>query len=302
MTLPNFLIIGAQKSGTSSLFRYLKAHPQVFMSHIKEPKFFALEEDDFHFNAPYSMPDSVARIADFDAYQALFAEANGATAVGEASTWYLHITPFTPQKIKQYVPDMKILAILRHPIQRAYSNFLHNKDYLGIEPFSEFAQAVAAEAERRQQNWGHPWYYQDKGMYYKHLKPYFDAFGPEQIRVYLMEDLKADPVGLMQEIYRFLAIDDSFEPDVAQRFNVSAGNTRHSALHNFLNKPNPVKSLVRSFVPQRFRRQVKMDLQKRNRAKPKILPETREQLTAVFRPDIQQLQELLQRDLSAWLA
>ncbi len=301
MTMPNFLIIGAQKSGTSSLFRYLKAHPQVFMSRIKEPKFFALTDDDFHFNAPHHMPDTVARVADLAQYQALFADVNGETAVGEASTWYLHTAPYTPQKIKRYTPDMKILAILRHPIQRAYSNFLHNRDYLGIEPCPDFAAAIAAEAERRRQNWGHPWYYQGKGMYYKHLKSYYDTFGRAQILVCLMEDLKADPAGLMRNIYRFLDVDDNFVPDVTRRFNVSAGNTRNVALHNFLHKPNPVKSLARPFIPQRFRRQVKMGLQKRNRAAPQILPETREQLTAVFRSDILQLQELLQRDLSAWL-
>ncbi len=301
MTMPNFLIIGAQKSGTSSLYRYLKAHPQVFMSHIKEPKFFALKDDDFHFKAPYRLPDSVVRIADLDQFQALFADVDGETAIGEASTWYLH-TPGTPEKIKQYVPDMKLLAILRHPVQRAYSNFLHNKDYLGIEPCPDFAEAIAAETERRQKNWGHPWYYQYKGLYYKHLKPYFDIFGKDQIRVFLMEDLNADPAGLIQTVYRFLEIDDLFIPDVAQRFNVSAGNTRNMSLHTFLNKPNPIKTVVRPFIPQRFRRRVKMDLQKRNRTKPRIMPDVRKQLIAVFRDDILCLQDLLQRDLSAWLS
>lgn len=300
MTLPNFLIIGSQKSGTSSLYRYLKAHPQIFMTRIKEPKFFALESDDFGFNAPYSLPEEVARIADFDAYQALFADAGDETALGEASTWYLH-TPGTAERIRKYIPDVKLIAILRQPVERAYSNFLHARNYLKIEPYHDFAQAIRAEDERFRQQWGHPWYYKRKGFYYRHLKPYFDTFQREQIRVYLMDDLKADAATRLKDIYRFLDVDDTFQPDFARRYNVSANSARSQTLHNVLNKPHPVKAALRRLLPPTVRRQLKLKLQQKNRAPQTISPEIRAELMREFKGDILKLQDLIGRDLSTWL-
>ncbi len=301
MTLPNFLIIGSQKSGTSSLYRYLKAHPQIFMTRIKEPKFFALESTDFGFNAPYSLPEEVARIADRAQYEALFADVSDERAWGEASTWYLH-TPGTAERIRQLVPDMKLIAILRQPVERAYSNFLHAKNYLKIEPYDDFAQAIRAEEERWQQQWGHPWYYKRKGFYFQLLKPYFDIFPRDQIRVYLMDDLKADARGLLQDIFRFLEVDDSFEPDFARRYNVSANSARSQTLHKVLNQPNPAKAIVRRFLPARMRRQLKLKLQQKNRAEQQISPEIRAELMDEFRNDILKLQDLIDRDLSLWLS
>ncbi len=301
MTMPNFLIIGAQKSGTSSLYRYLKNHPQIFMPKVKEPKFFALESEDFGFNAPYTLPAEVARIADIDVYQALFQPADRETALGEASTWYLP-TPGTAARIRHYVPDMKLIAILRQPVERAYSNFLHARNYLKIEPYDDFAQAIHAEESRKEQAWGHPWYYKHKGFYTLHLKPYFDTFDRRQIRVYLMDDLKSDPTGLLKDIYQFLNVDDSFLPDFAQRYNVSADSARSATLHNLLNKPSSVKSAIRWLIPPGMRRQMKLKLQKRNRAKQDISPEIRQELMRDYREDILKLQDLIGRDLSSWLS
>lgn len=300
MTLPNFLLIGAQKSGTSSLFRYLKTHPQVFMSHIKEPKFFALESEDFDFKAPYQMPDTVARIAERERYEALFGDVGGATAVGEGSTWYLH-TPSAPAKIKEHVPQMKLIAILREPVTRAHSNFLHNRNYLKIEPHADFAAAIAAEEERRQKEWGHPWYYVHNGRYYTHLKRYFDTFGSDQIRVYLMEDLKADPETLLRDVYQFLGVDADFLPDFSQRFNVSAGTTKSESVSTFLDKPHPLKTLLKPLFPERLRRRLKFAVAKQNRAPRTIETAVRTQIIQAVREDVLQLQTLLDRDLSHWL-
>lgn len=300
MTLPNFLIIGAQKSGTSSLYRHLRAHPEVFMGRSKEPKYFALESEDFGFRAPYTLPDTVDRFANLEQYQALFEEANGASAIGEASTWYLH-SPIAPARIHRHVPDMKLVAILRNPVKRAYSNFLHNRNYLKIEPLEEFGAAVAAEEERREREWGHPWYYKDKGRYYKHLRRYYDLFAAEQIRVYLLEDLKRDPIELLHDLYRFLNVDDTFTPDFSQRYNVSAQNTRSESVHTFLDKPHPIKTILKPFVPKWLRRRLKATVHERNRVKPQIEPGVYMEIQTELRDDILHLQELLERDLSAWL-
>lgn len=300
MTLPNFLIIGAQKSGTSSLYRHLRAHPEVFMSRRKEPKYFALESEEFGFKAPYTLPDAVDRYADLQRYQELFEGADGALAIGEASTWYLH-TPGTPERIHRHVPEMKLVAILRNPVKRAYSNFLHNRNYLEIEPLGDFGTAVAAEEKRLEEAWGHPWYYKDKGRYYKHLRRFYALFDADQIRVYLLEDLKRNPVELLHDLYRFLELDDTFTPDFSQRYNVSAQNTRSESVHTFLDKPHPIKTVLKPLVPTWLRRQLKSIVHERNRVKPTIEPAIYLQIQAELRDDILNLQELIERDLSVWL-
>ena len=300
MTLPNFLIIGAQKSGTSSLYRHLRSHPEIFMSRSKEPKYFALDGDEFSFNAPYTLPDTVDRFADFDRYQELFHGADGALAIGEASTWYLH-SPIAPVRIHAHVPEMKLVAILRNPVERAFSNFLHNRNYLKIEPLDDFGAAVAAEEKRREEAWGHPWYYKEKGRYYKHLRRYYDLFDADQIRVYLLDDLKHDPVELLHDLYRFFGVDDTFMPDFSQRYNVSAQNTRSESVHTFLDKPHPLKSILKPFVPTWLRRRLKATVHERNRVKPQIEQSVYNQVQAELQEDILRLQGLINRDLSPWL-
>lgn len=299
--LPNFLVIGAQKSGTSSLYRYLGAHPQVFMSRIKEPKFFALNGNGLSFNAPADFPDKVIRVADQDEYEALFDFADDEEVLGEASTWYLH-SKEAPGRIKRHIPQAKLIAILRNPVHRAYSNFRFNRTYLQIEPLSRFFKAVHAEEKRRQEGWGHPWYYAYKGMYFTHLKRYYDLFGRDQIRVYLFEDLKADPASLIQDIYRFLGVDDTFLPDFSQRYNVSSGSTHSDSLHTFLDEPHPVKAFVKPLVPQLLRRRIKFVLHRLNRTKKEIDSRAEVHIMEKCREDILRLQDLIDRDLSGWLA
>lgn len=125
MTLPNFLIIGAAKAGTTSLYHYLAQHPQIYMSPIKEPNFFALEERCVDFRGPgdhlYIKQFSVTEL---ERYRSLFQGVTHEQAVGEASPLYLY-SPVAPARSHRYVPEMKLIAILRHPVDRAYSAFLH---------------------------------------------------------------------------------------------------------------------------------------------------------------------------------
>jgi hypothetical protein len=297
---PNFLIIGAQKSGTSSLYRYGSAHPQIFMSKIKEPKFFAMEGDGFDLGGPFLLPSSVSSVADEQEYKALFNSANGELAIGEASTWYLHCES-APQKIVSIVPEVKLVAILRDPVKRAYSNYLHARDYLNIEPLDTFRAAVEAERDRIDKGWGHPWYYLQKGFYYRHLKRYLDHFSRSQIRVYLTTDLASNARDVISDFYSFLEVEASFLPDFSKRYNVSPSMTRSVRLHSFLDKPNRLKRVVKPLVPKHLRRWLKFQIHLRNRKRMPISPELRYELIRVFRKDILQLQHLIERDLTPWL-
>ena len=297
MIMPNFLIIGAAKAGTTSLYGYLEQHPQVYMSSIKEPRFFALEGEKLDFRGPAQSINhtSVTTLAE---YSQLFQEVTSQTAIGEASTVYLS-HPKAPERIKHYIPDVKLIAILRDPSERAFSSYLHLvRD--GYETLS-FAEALEAEASRIKDNWQPLWYYKERGFYYQQLQRYFEIFAPEQIEIYLYEDLAKDSTGVIQNITRFLEVDDTFAPDL-ERKNVS-GIPKNRLVQNLLTRKNPLKSVLKPLLPESLRQSVIQNISKRNLgAKPTLSPQMRQHLIAIYREDILKLQELIQRDLSSWLA
>jgi hypothetical protein len=300
MPLPNFLIIGAQKSGTTALYHYLKQHPQIYMSPVKEPYFFALENEELNFRGPRDLEIlSQMVVTDFGAYCELFRNVSNEMAVGEASAGYLH-SPKALERIRRYAPDAKLIAVLRDPAERAYSSFLHMvRD--GREPLGDFERALQAEETRIRDNWGPIWHYKQKGFYYGQLKRYFEAFGRDQVKVYLYEDLKGDPLGMLQDTFRYLAVDDAFVPDMSLRHNIS-GVPKNRALHSFLRRPHPVKSAAKLFVPEGVRVRLVTSLRNRNLSRPpRLSPEVRGRLVGEYREDILRLEELIQRDLSGWL-
>jgi|SRR5215217_5215722 hypothetical protein len=309
MTMPNFLIIGAQKSGTTSLYEYLKQHPQIYMSPLKEPRFFAFEGEKPTFVGPGDQDLYKDVVSDLEDYRALFQGVSKETAIGEASVVYLYF-PRTPERIRHHIPDVKLIAVLRNPIERAYSAFLHlTRDRK--EPLSDFASALQAEDERRQNNWGPIWHYKQVGLYHAQLERYYDAFEPEQIRVYLHEDLSNNPSEMLEDIFGFLGVDDTFVPDVRQRHNVSSvpANGRWYAMYTFLQSQNPVKAVVRPFLPRALRRRlftqvygrISTSAQDQPVTKLPLPVEVRRQLTETFRDDILRTQGLIGRDLSHWL-
>ena len=292
MTMPNFLIIGAMKSGTTALYYYLEQHPQIYMSPVKEPNFFCFAGQEG------SESKSVTRI---EAYRQLFKGVSEERAIGEASHCYLY-EPGAVARIQQYVPEAKLVAILRNPVERAYSHFLHMVRS-GTEPLTDFAQALREEEVGAYQKRS----YQDyigRGRYYEQLNRYFDAFNSEQIRVYLYEDLDKAPIDTLQDTFRFLGVEDSFVPDVSLRRNVS-GYPKYKTLDEFLRRPSPVKNALKMYLPARLRWRLSKafdDLKTRNLVGPRAMePEVRRQLVGVYREDILKVQELIQRDLSGWL-
>ncbi|MBE9125340.1 sulfotransferase [Coleofasciculus sp. LEGE 07092] len=295
--MPNFLIIGAAKSGTTAFYQYLKQHPQIYMSPVKEPHFFAFEGENLNFRGPRVTINQTS-ITNIEAYRDLFQSVSKEVAVGEASALYLYL-PKAHERIKHYVPNAKLIAILRHPVDRAYASFMQLiRDER--EPITDFAQALQAEEKRMQENWGFLWRYQDLGFYSIQLKRYFEAFDQRQIKVYLYEDFSTDPVGVLQNIFQFLGVDDKFVPDMSIRPNVS-GVPQNRLLHNFLKEPNPLKDLFKPLVPNRLRKRITTNLTIQNLTKPQLSSELRNQLLQLFREDILKLQDLIQRDLSAWL-
>jgi hypothetical protein len=299
MKTPNFLVIGAMKAGTTALYYYLRQHPQIYMSPVKETSFFATEGKRLDFCGPGDEWWLHNAVTDLQAYFALFQGVTHERAIGEASPIYLYI-PESSERIRHYLPETKLIAILRDPVERAYSNFLHLvRD--GREPFTDFVQALQAEESRIHRNWGWGWHYLRKGFYYAQVKRYYDLFDQNQIRIYLYEDFNTSPASTLQDIFDFLDVDRNFvQPNISIRANVSA-IPRNKALHNFLGRPYLIKNILKPFLPARFRRHTASFIKKRNISKPKLPVEIRRQLIQSYREDILKLQDLIQHDLSKWL-
>jgi hypothetical protein len=301
MTMPNFLIIGAAKSGTSSLNAYLRQHPQIHISEIKEPGFFALEGETPSYRGPGDMQRERHHVRDLARYQSLFRRADGALASGEASCIYLY-SPKAPERIRHYIPRVRLIALLRNPADRAFSG--HRwlvRD--GRETLGTFEDALDAEDARVAANWSPEWHHTRRGFYHAQLRRYFDLFDREQIRVYLHDDFAADPAAVVRDLLGFLGLDASLLPDTSVRHNVS-GTPRSRFLHHVVNTPMAIKDLMKPLVPVTLRRRVRTAVMRRNIVPDRatLRPETRRRLMELYRDDVLQLQTLIGRDLSHWLA
>ncbi|MGK7948870.1 MAG: sulfotransferase [Xenococcaceae cyanobacterium] len=294
MTMPNFLIIGAAKAGTTALHEYLQQHPQIYMNPTKETNFFVFEGEEINFQGPGDEALKDFSITDLATYKAQFAGVTEEIAIGEACPSYLY-HPQAATKIKQYIPNARLIVILRNPVTRAYANFLHIvRD--DREPCRDFALALQAEAERIANNWEWFWHYIQIGFYGKQLKHYYEIFPSSQIKVYLYEDLKENAIATLQDIFRFLEVDDTFVPNMALRPNKS-GMPKNKLLHQILTKPNPIKTILKPLFPAKIRQKI----QHQNLNTPQMSQEVRQQLLDLYRTDILHCQNLIQRDLSNWL-
>jgi hypothetical protein len=297
MNLPNFLVIGAAKSGTTSLYRYLEQHPSVYLSKIKETNFFAtnfVDEKPIFQELDFTLEQAQKisfLIKNFTEYQRLFEEVtSNKTAIGEVSPLYLN-SFVAAQKIKFHIPDVKLIAILRNPVDRAYSGY-------------QMQLRQAKETRSFASNLGKEEIYIRGGFYYEQLKRYFDTFNTYQIKVILYEDFKQNPLKVMQEIFKFLEVDDTFNPDISTKFN-QGGIPKNVNAYNliFNNKiSNIAQKSLKIIIPLKIRQNLITEVQNRLLSKPEPLtPETRKKLKIIYQNDIYKLEQLINRNLQQWL-
>ena len=300
MTLPNFIVIGAGKAGTTSLHQYLSAHSDVFMCRPKEPRFLAYADAPANFQGPRD--DRLFCPATQAEYEALFEGAGDAKAIGEASTWYL-THPDAAANMARLVPNAKLIAVLRNPVERSFSHWMHLIREQ-IEPLEDFEAACAAEAERIDANWSPHWHYVRQSRYGEGLARFLEHFERSQIKVFLYEDLLADPVAVSQSIYQFLGVRSDFAPDTAARLNVG-GAPRFKALQRYLDNSlwggdDPLK-LVKKVIPAGVKKNVKKNLTEMNLSRDITLTDdARARLYTRLADDIDHLERLIERDLAAW--
>lgn len=300
---PNFLIIGAAKSGTTALWHYLRQHPQVYMSPRKHTRFFSFRTENPGFNGPRLKRESVPyAITDVETYHALFRKVSSETAIGEASHSYLYRSE-APERIREYKADMKLIAVLRNPAERAYSHYRQMiRD--GRESLDDFVRALEEEKTRIRDHWWPDFHYVQIGLYHAQLKHYCNLFERRQIKIYLYEDLASEPRAVLEDLFRFLSVDSTFVPEMAVRYNAS-GVPKSKVLHSTLQGLRRLRPFAERVLPeQQGRRLLRLGgaLHNRNLTNSRLSPEVRRRvIDQYFRDDIVRLQSLIGRELSAWL-
>ena len=294
--LPNFLVVGAAKSGTTSLYHYLGQHPEIYVSPVKEPEYFSFPETQPNFIGPNRQPMNGGIITGTDEYHSLFNDVTREKAIGECSTSYLFLSQ-AAANIQQTIPDCRIIMILRNPIDRTYSNYLDH--VMTLNEGLTFEDALQAESERGAEHWRWGYLYSRQSFYYDQVKRYYDLFDNRQISVCLFDDLVANPVGFMQALYRFLEVDDHFIPDVRTPYNPS-GVPRAIWLQGFLFGQYRSLRLVTPLIPKFVKRTVKRLVMKINLRKKSMSGVMRRQLRDLFTADIDALEPLIRRDLARW--
>lgn len=292
--MPNFLIVGAAKSGTTALHQYFQQHPEIYMTPSKETNFFAFEGKSLQFQGPGDEAINSFSITTLDQYKAEFRGVTTEKAIGEACPLYLY-HPQAAERISQYLPKVKIIVILRHPVERAHANFLHLvRD--GREKEHTFSTALLQENTRTKALWEWFWHYSNVGLYGQQLQRYYDRFDSAQIQVFLYEDFRTHPLETMQQIFQFIGVESTFVPDMTERPNKS-GVPQNTFLHNLLTRPNPIKTVMKPLFPKKMRQK----LQHKNLSTPIIEPDIYKSLLDCYSNDIQHCQTLIERDLSPWL-
>jgi hypothetical protein len=298
--LPDFLVVGAPKSGTTSLYRYLEGHPDVYLSPVKEPRYFAFPDAPPRFVGPGAKDLNREIVWREEDYRALFAGRQPHhRAGGEASATYLW-APGAAERIARTVPESRLIAILRQPADRAFSHFWHNRAR-HREPLASFEDALAAEPERRRRHYSFNLYYAERGLYGAQLARYLQLFPREQVLVLLFEDFVRDPVDVMARVATHIGVDAEFSFDSTVRHNPRRGRVRFPRVRRLVTSERVVKSRLRAVVPRPLRRTLLRVGRSTVEAPERLDPELRARLTKRFEEDIHQLEDLLGRDVSHWL-
>jgi len=288
---PNFLLIGAAKAGSTSLYEYLKQHPDILMSYPKEPHYFARE---------------IRYQKGLKYYQTFFKGYKNQKRVGDASTGYSQYLKLnqTIKRIYDFNKEMKLIYILRNPIQRAYSSYFYQiKDLLENLPFEK-----ALEIEEKRTNATtrvDPFSYKRRGLYFHVISSYLKYFPRENLQVLLLDDLNSSPVKTCNKIFDFLEI-EKFQVNPIEKQN-PAKIPQNKTVHRLVLRPNKLRRAVSFILTHGFGEKTKDRvyslIKEKNLTKleyPPMKESTYDYLANYFEEDIRNLEKFLNRDLNHW--
>jgi hypothetical protein len=294
MRKPDFFIVGAPRCGTTAMYDYLKAHPDIFMPAYKEPHYFGA---DVIGGRKEIFKGNEAK------YLALFADATTEKRIGEASPSYLY-SKRAAVEIKQFNPDSKIIIMLRSPIEVMYSTYFQAR-YTGTEDLLTFEEALAAEPDRlagkrisKNADNNMVGLYRERVRFAEQVQRYFDVFGREEVHIIIFDDFKMDVPTVYRDTLSFLDVTPDFRPE----FNVV--NASREARSSFIRtlSMNPTLLSIGKRMPSVSLRVYSFlkHLNSKTASRPPLDPELRRRLQQDLRPEIEQLGKMVGRDLSAW--
>jgi hypothetical protein len=310
MSKANFFLVGAAKSGTTSVYDFLNHHSEAFMSPIKEPNFFSTDihidkfsevyrkttflDTDKYFSNSNLEPLQLTFVRDRKQYDRLYEKATNEPLIGECSTSYLY-SENAAQNIFNYNPAAKIVIVLRNPIQRAYSHYLMALKYGFTD--QDFLTAIQQDQAKDDKGWGSSELFIDLGLYTAQIKRYFDLFGEKQVNIMFMEDLQSNPKAFYDSLCEFLKIDkqDPFYKSVKSN---SALAPRYPTLNKFLVKFG-LKQFVKQISPLILVKLLKGLVF--NSEVPKLTTIEKKFILKYYKKEIEKLALLLNRDLKHWL-
>lgn len=291
--LPDFIVIGASKSGTTSMYWLLKGHPEIFMPNIKEINYFA-----YHNDIRYRTLGGGYEIKRFNAttleeYTDYFSPMRDEKVAGEASPIYLS-SEIAATQIKRTIPNAKLIASLRNPVESAISAY-----FMFVRLGKE--SRTLEEAFRHPENE----YYALAGRYNIYLSRYFEQFDSNQIHIMLFEDFKKDTPSKMQEIYGFIGVDSNYVSKIERihkKGGIPRGKTGKAVqdVYSRISKSS-IGSLARILLPQSIRQQIRNTVNEKMLHYPAVEPNITARLREFFARDIEDLSKMIGRDLSAWL-
>jgi hypothetical protein len=296
---PSFLVAGVAKCGTTSLFYYLDQHPEICIP--KKETFYFIADHYRNQTSDKKGQRELSRVIfTKQKYDALYSKCKNGIS-GEVSTCYVYYHDEAIPKIKETLGDIPVIIILREPVSRLISGYKH---FQRLEKENlDFDSAIQAEEARKKKGYDFMWQYRGLGFYADAVKHYLDSFS--KVKVILMEDLQQQPLQTMQEIFRFIGVDDKFKPDTSVQYNISDPQT-HNFWFRLFFRNKLIKPLLDPVVKKLFSDKLRRKIQHRFRKKSTTAPAQPDEkiiaeLKAAYRGDILRLQSLIQRDLSSWL-
>lgn len=294
MNKVNLFIVGAPRCGTTSLYSFLKQHPDIFFPSEKELNFF---------NYDYPKIRFVNTIKD---YQELYKHATTHKIRAEASVSYIY-SQTAAQEIKKYNPEAKIIIMLRNPIDFAYS-FHAQALYNLCEDIGVFEEALSAEkkrlkGERIPAKCEMPWhlYYTEGGKYYQYVERYFSIYGKERVHVIIFDNFINDTDSVYGSALEFLGVDSFFRPEFKK---LNPGKTvKYASTHRLLHS-SLTMAVGKTILPRKYQWKIAEFFKAINSCpskRPPMKSETRSYLKKVFKGDVEKLGTLLNRDLSFWM-
>lgn len=291
MSLPNFLLVGAGKSATRSLYNYMIQHPDVFMPKVKEPQFFV---------APDVRNRIQKWVEDYNQYVKLFEVSGDKKAIGEASVMYLFFYKTAIENIRKYLgTNVKILVILRNPVERAYSayNFVHVNN---PEEKYSFEDALALEEERFANNATLFMQYKSMGLYSDAVQAYLENFPNVHIMWY--DEFRNNPQEVLKGVFRFLGINPEVVIDYTRQWNKGGKKWKNPVLRWLFMTDNFLKKGYKVFFPKRKGVRTNEFFTKNFMEKTEPMKaETRQRLIEYFKSDIEKLSKITGRNLDHWL-